>query len=136
MLYGAALRSGSGALLAFGESLAADRPVEGSRRKQLDLPPAVDAALHMVEAEQLPAAGRHETVRKRAAAALEELPGNEQLAAWEVGVGADTPTQPDPWAPVIGPRGSYASTQRPVRRRGRPLQLVICRHSVTPCGQH
>ena len=64
-------------------ALATGRREQRSKRRHLELPPGVDAALHAMASEQLLTTGRIEDARTLARYAVEEMPGNEQLIAWE-----------------------------------------------------
>jgi hypothetical protein len=63
--------------------LATERRAERSKRRHLELPASFDAALQLMAAERLMAAGRTDEARVLAGSAVEELPGNEPLMAWE-----------------------------------------------------
>jgi hypothetical protein len=113
-------------------ALATDRRAERSRRRHLELPPGFDAALQVMAAEWLMAAGRTDEARTLARYAIEELPGNEPLMEWEAGVATEQAPnldlraiflslQPDgepenhtPPEPDAGESGDQASTAEPV----------------------
>jgi hypothetical protein len=65
--------------------LATERRAERSRRGHVELPAGVDAALQIIAAEALAKAGRTDEASTLARFAVEELPGNEALIAWEHG---------------------------------------------------
>jgi len=95
------------------ETLARDRLTERSQRKHLELPATLDAALHVIAAEELLEARRSGEAQRHAAAAVEELPGNEQLIAWELSVRAGQPEEIDVWALAVQPEASADETQVP-----------------------
>jgi hypothetical protein len=66
--------------------LAMDRREQRTRRVHLELPPSVDAALQALAAENLMKAERVEDAKTLARFAVEEVPGHEQLMAWEAGL--------------------------------------------------
>ncbi len=66
-------------------TLATERRMQRSERQHLELPSSVDAALQVMAAAQMKDAGRLDKARKFARFAVEELPGNESLMAWEAG---------------------------------------------------
>lgn len=76
------------------------RELATDRRKQREqaeksaqpLPPALDAALLVVAAEELLAAGHPDPAVQLASWAVEEMPGNKTLRAWEASVTAGQPT--------------------------------------------
>lgn len=67
-------------------TLATDRREQRSRRRHLELPVGFDAALQVMAAERLMQVGRIDEARTLARFAVEELPGNEPLMAWEAGL--------------------------------------------------
>lgn len=67
-------------------TLATDRRAQRSMRRHLDLPPGFDATLQVMAAERLMDAGRTDQAQTLARFAVEELPGNEPLMAWEAGL--------------------------------------------------
>jgi hypothetical protein len=66
------------------ESLATQRSDDRQRRDAQPVPAPFDAALQAFVAERVLADRRPDEAIKYAARAIEELPGNEQLIAWEV----------------------------------------------------
>lgn len=70
-------------------NLATDRRAERSKRRHLELPAGFDAALQVLAAERLVEAGRTDEARTLAGFAVEELPGNEPLMAWEAGLATE-----------------------------------------------
>lgn len=66
--------------------LATDRMAQRLRRRHLALPASFDAALQVMAAERLMEAGRTDEAQVLARFAVEELPGNEPLMAWEAGL--------------------------------------------------
>jgi hypothetical protein len=64
-------------------TLANDRRAQRSKRRHLELPAGFDVALQVTAAERLLHAGRTDEARTLARFAIEELPGNEPLMAWE-----------------------------------------------------
>jgi hypothetical protein len=72
-------------------ALATDRRNERATKSAQPLPPALDAALLVVAAEELRAAGQQDQAAQLAGWAVEEMPGNEALCAWEASVAAGQP---------------------------------------------
>jgi len=64
-------------------TLATDRRAQRSNRRHLELPAGFDVALQVMAAERLMEAGRSDEARALARFAVEELPGDEPLMAWE-----------------------------------------------------
>jgi hypothetical protein len=81
--------------------LATGRRAERLRPTHVELPASVDAALQVMTAERLMAAGRTDEARSLAGFALEELPGNEPLRAWEAGLATGEPHELDLRALVL-----------------------------------
>lgn len=117
------------------------RPQRGRvvRRRQttaiahLELPAGIDAALQVMAAEWQMQAGRTDEARTLARFAVEELPGNEPLMAWETGLATGQAPEldlhtlglaPEPGAePLEKPRhcaaragGRRAPARRPAER--------------------
>ncbi len=82
-------------------TLATDRRAQRSRRRHLELPAGFDAALQVMAAERLMEAERTEEAWTLARFAVEELPGNEPLMAWEAGLGTGQAPDPDLRALVL-----------------------------------
>lgn len=89
-------------------ALAAERRAQRTKPSHLELPPALDAALHVVAAENLRAAGRIDDARSAAITAVEEFPGNEQLTAWEAAfdAGEEYELELDALIPGLGEESS------------------------------
>lgn len=68
------------------QALAVRRREHRQRRDHLRIAPPFDVALQVIVAEKLSESGRPDQARKLASYAVEELPGNAQLLAWERGV--------------------------------------------------
>ncbi len=68
------------------QTLSTDRRAQRSRRRHLELPASFDAALQVMAAERLMEARRTDEAGTLARFAVEELPGNEPLIAWEAGL--------------------------------------------------
>ena len=83
-------------------TLATDRRAQRSRRRHLDLPAGFDAALHVIAAERLMEAERTDEARTLASFAVEELPGDEPLVAWEARLATGQPAELDLRALVLG----------------------------------
>lgn len=66
--------------------MAKERREERSKRKHLELPAGLDAALQVIAADEIRAAGRTGDAITLAAFAVEDLPGNEGLISWEAAV--------------------------------------------------
>lgn len=64
-------------------TVATDRRIERSKRRYLELPPGFDAVLQAVVADRLADAGNLDDARAFVGYAIDELPGNETLIAWE-----------------------------------------------------
>ena len=67
-------------------TLASERRAERTGRIHLQIPPALDAALQGIAAEVLVEAGRRDEAALLARNAIEEMPGNAELIAWERGL--------------------------------------------------
>ncbi len=83
------------------QALATDRRTQRSKRQHLGLPPSVDAALQVVAAEHLMEAGRAGQALTLAQFAVEEMPGEERLIAWESGMKAGQVPEVDLRAVVL-----------------------------------
>jgi hypothetical protein len=68
-------------------TLAKDRRVQRSKPRHLKLPAGLDAVLQVMAAQRLMQAGHPGDARTLARFAVEELPGNEALIAWEAQLG-------------------------------------------------
>jgi hypothetical protein len=82
--------------------LARRRRAERFKRSHLELAPSVDAALQVIAAEELAEAGLLDEARALAQFAIEELPGNSDLVAWEVELLAGEETYIDVGRLVFG----------------------------------
>jgi hypothetical protein len=83
-------------------TLAIERRTERERRRHMELPAGLDAALQVLAAERLLEAGRADEARTLAGFAVEELPGHEPLMEWEAGLRTGRPSQLDLRALVLG----------------------------------
>lgn len=83
-------------------NLASDRRAQRSKRRYLQLPPSIDAALQVIAADQLMDSGRADEALTAANAAVEELPGDKQLLNWEATFGAAESAALDLWALILG----------------------------------
>lgn len=63
--------------------MASERSEARRRRTHAPLPAAIDALIQLEAADQMEAAGRHDEAVVFASRAVEEMPGNEALLAWE-----------------------------------------------------
>jgi hypothetical protein len=73
-------------------SLASNRRQERAAKKSAQpLPPELDAALLVITAHMLLAAGQDSAAAQMAAWAVEELPGHKSLCAWEASIAAGQP---------------------------------------------
>lgn len=84
------------------EALAATRQTERARRRQLELPAGLDAALQVIAADQLFQAGQPDEARALARLAVEELPGHSVLLTWEAGVADGERSELDITSLVLG----------------------------------
>lgn len=82
--------------------LATDRRAARSTRRHVELPAAVDAALQVMAAERLMEAGRTDQALVLARFAVEELPGNEPLMAWETALARGQASELDVHALILG----------------------------------
>jgi hypothetical protein len=94
-------------------ALATERHSERLTRRQLELPPTVDAALQVIAAQQLAAAGHAEEARQHASYAVEELPGDETLIAWEGAFSEHGRAEIDTWALAVQPEAPGAEAAGP-----------------------
>ena len=85
------------------QTLATARRSERSQKNQLELPATLDAALQVVTAEHLVQANKAADARQHAALAVEELPGNEQLLAWESALATVAAVEINPWEVAVQP---------------------------------
>lgn len=83
-------------------TLASDRREQRSKRRHLELPSGYDAALQIMAAERLMEAGRTDEARTLARYAVEEMPGNEPLMAWEAELTTGQVSELDLRALVLG----------------------------------
>jgi hypothetical protein len=83
-------------------ALATDRRAERSTRRHLELPAGFDAALQVMAAERLMKVSRTDQARTLASFAVEDLPGNEPLMAWEAGLATGHAPELDLRALVLG----------------------------------
>lgn len=83
-------------------TLATARREERSRRRHLDLPAGFDAALQVMAADRLMHAGHTDDALTLARFAVEELPGNEPLIAWEASLAVGDPVELDPRVLALG----------------------------------
>lgn len=83
-------------------ALASARRADRTERRHLELPAGFDAALQVMAAERLTEAGRIDEARTLARFAVEELPGNEPLMAWEAGLAIGDASELDLRALVFG----------------------------------
>jgi hypothetical protein len=72
-------------------ALATDRRKERAIKSAQPLPPELDAALLVVAAQVLLAAGQENSAAQLAGWAVEEMPGHKALCAWEASVAAGQP---------------------------------------------
>ena len=82
-------------------ALATERRAQRSRRHHLELPAGFDAALQVMVAERLMEARQSDEARTLACFAVEELPGNSPLIAWEAGLATGQASQLDLRALVL-----------------------------------
>lgn len=102
------------------EQLATERREQRTTRSHLELPACLDAALQVMAAERVTAAGHTDQALTLARFAVEELPGNEPLMAWEAGLAAGQPVELDMRALVLGMEPETKSEQATSDRvRGR-----------------
>jgi hypothetical protein len=94
-------------------ALATERREERSKRRHLEVPAGVDAALQIIAAEALMKAGRTDEASTLARFAVEELPGNEALIAWERALADGQPTERDLRALVLGLQPSESHEEEP-----------------------
>jgi len=93
------------------QALAVLRREQRQKRNHLRIAPALDMALQVIAAERLSEAGRVDQAKKLAAYAVEELPGDTRLLAWELGV-VDGDAEIDLRALTLGlPLGSKADAE-------------------------
>jgi hypothetical protein len=101
-------------------TLAEHRSTERVREKASSLPAPLDAALQVQVAERLVAEERRDEAANFARRAVDELPGNEALIAWELALGADHAEPLDIWRLLLGlspedttpPQGGASSEAR------------------------
>jgi hypothetical protein len=96
--------------------LATCRRAERSKARHLELPAGVDAALQIIAAEALAKAGRTDEASTLARFAVEELPGNEALIAWEHRLANGQATERDLRALVLGLQPSGSRVEEPDER--------------------
>jgi len=72
-------------------TLATDRRRERTTRSAQPLPPELDAALLVMASQVMLAAGQQDSAAHLAGWAVEEMPGHEELCAWEASVTAGQP---------------------------------------------
>ncbi len=90
-------------------ALATGRRNERMTRSAQPMPSALDAALLVVAAEALLAAGLHNAVARLAGWAVEEMPGNKRLCAWEAsGAGGQPSIRIDLGALITGTEAETA----------------------------
>ena len=90
-------------------ALATSRRQERATKKSAQpLPPELDAALLVIAAYMLLDAGRENEAARLAGWAVEEMPGNKALCAWEASIAAGQPVKIDLTALILGIEPSAA----------------------------
>jgi hypothetical protein len=104
--------------------LARERREARTKRVHQELTPGLDASLQVIAAEKLLAAGREEEASEFAQNAIEELPGNAELIAWEQLVLSGETTEIDLTPLINGSPGK------------RPLRLMLTSsQSLSRCAE-
>jgi hypothetical protein len=93
------------------QTVATDRREERLRRRHLELPPGFDAALQIMGAERMLQAGRTDEALAMARFAVEELPGNQSLLAWEKALSTGAEHELDLRALILGLEGGAAARE-------------------------
>jgi hypothetical protein len=90
-----------------------------TKKSAQPLPPALDAALLVMAAQMLLAAGQESAAAQMAAWAVEEVPGHKLLCAWEASIAAgQSPIKIDLTALILGIEPEADTTSEPEARSG------------------